>query len=200
MRNRRVLPLIVYIVLLVVIFSWSNNLFGGSLNQMPYSQVLRLFQLEQVKAFEVEDKVITMELHTPIDGEDVVSATLADPEGFYAEMHDLLVAQQESGILRVDLLVTETKPIGFSIYQIDTPESDWCKRPGWGFIREFYVAPACRLQGFGGALAAHSEKQLRNMGAEHLYLTADDGIPFWKHCGWQETEEISSNDLRILEK
>ncbi len=116
------------------------------------------------------------------------------------KLMDLIHSQQESGILRVDLLVTETKPIGFSIYQIDTPESDWCKRPGWGFIREFYVAPACRLQGFGGALAAHSEKQLRDMGAEHLYLTADDGIPFWKHCGWQETEEISSNDLRILEK
>jgi len=118
LRNRRVLPLIVYIVLLVVIFSWSNNLFGGSLNQMPYSQVLRLFQLEQVKAFEVEDKVITMELHTPIEGEDVVSATLADPEGFYAEMHDLLVAQQESGILEYYHFVPEE---GFSPYELILP-------------------------------------------------------------------------------
>ena len=118
MRNRRVLPLIVYVVLLMVIFSWSSNLFGGSLNQMPYSQVLRLFQLEQVKAFEVEDKVITMELHTPLDGESVVSATLADPEGFYAEMHDLLVAQQASGILDYYHFVPEE---GFSPYELILP-------------------------------------------------------------------------------
>ena len=54
MKNRnRFIPLIIYLVLLVVIFSWANNLFGGNQNQIPYSQVTELFRQEQVREFVV---------------------------------------------------------------------------------------------------------------------------------------------------
>lgn len=113
---------------------------------------------------------------------------------------DFIDRQCESGIIRLDMVMEGHDCIGFSVYQIDAPESDWCKRPGWGFIREFYVIPAYRAQGTGAALAAHTEQALRAMGASQLYLTATEAVPFWQRCGWQLTEELCSNGQYILEK
>ena len=108
--------------------------------------------------------------------------------------------QWEAGIIRIDLVMEDETCTGFSVYQIDTPASDWCKRPGWGFIREFYIKPAFRSHGTGTALALHTQQTLYKMGAEHLYLTSDDAVPFWRKCGWQLTEELCSNGQYILEK
>ena len=54
MRNRRAIPLIVYLILLVVVFSWAGDLFSDSLNQLPYSTVVDLIRDEQVKKLEVK--------------------------------------------------------------------------------------------------------------------------------------------------
>lgn len=116
------------------------------------------------------------------------------------KLSDFIDRQCSLGILRISLAVEEDTLIGFSVYQIDQPESDWYKRPGWGFIREFYIAPEFRCRNYGRQLAQHTEQALREMGAENLYLTSGDGIPFWQRCGWRLTEETCSNDLRILEK
>ena len=116
------------------------------------------------------------------------------------KLADFIHSQWEAGIIRVDLAMQEDRCIGFSVYQIDTPESDWCKRPGWGFIREFYVVPECRKSGTGKALAAHTEQQLRSLGAKKMYLTSTDAVPFWEKCGWKLTEELCSNGQQILEK
>ncbi len=99
MKNRRYVPMIVYALLLMAVFSWAGDLFQEDTNQLPLSQVVQLFQKEQVKAFQVEDNVITMELHEAINGEDILRARLADPDGFRMEMHELLSAQLESGVL-----------------------------------------------------------------------------------------------------
>lgn len=106
----------------------------------------------------------------------------------------------EKGIIQVDLILEQDVPAGFSIYQIDTPDSDWCKRPGWGFIREFHITPNYRGKGFGRALAAHTEQQLRTRGAESMYLTSDNAVSFWESCGWRKSGEICSNGLEILTK
>jgi len=91
--------MIAYMLLLFAVFSWAGNLFNENLNQIPYSQVVDLFRMEQVKAFEIQDDVITMELYGTIDGENIVRANLAYPEHFLTEMADLLEAQKQSGIL-----------------------------------------------------------------------------------------------------
>lgn len=108
--------------------------------------------------------------------------------------------QLDSEIIRISLITDERGPMGFSVYQIDQETSDWCKRPGWGFIREFYIAPPYRKLGYGARLAAGTERRLREMGAVQLYLTSGSGAAFWQKCGWRLTEEICSNDLNILEK
>ncbi len=111
-----------------------------------------------------------------------------------------ILGQWEKGIVRIALLFADDAPIGFSIYQIDDPASDWCKRPGWGFIREFFITPGHRMQGYGKALAAYTETQLRSMGAAKIYLTSEDAIGFWIACGYGNTNEICSNDLLVLTK
>lgn len=117
------------------------------------------------------------------------------------ELTDLIEDQHGKGIIRVCLAADNETLAGFSIFQIDTPESDWCKRPGWGFIREFYVAPESRHQGHGSRLAAHTEQCLRKMGAEKLYLTSDStALAFWQHCGWHSTGEQCTNGLPLFEK
>lgn len=106
----------------------------------------------------------------------------------------------QNHIIHLAFAVEEEILIGFSIYQIDTVESDWCKRPGWGFIREFCIRRPYRGRGNGKQLASYTEQQLRNMGASHLYLTSDSAVGFWERCGWSNTHEQGSNDLEILTK
>lgn len=123
------------------------------------------------------------------------------PEAIIREkILNLFVNSHTRDILRIAIALNDTTPIGFSVYQIDTPQSDWCKHPGWGSIREFYIHPHFRSQGLGTALAAWTDRELKAMGAEHLYLTADDAIPFWQHCGYSKTNELCSNELEILTK
>ena len=118
MKNRRIIPLIVYLLLLVAVFSWAGDLFSGESSQLPYSQVVQLFREEQVRAFEIQDDIITMELHTPIDGETIVRAKLAYPETFLEEMSDVLEEQQEAGVLAYYDLSPEEP---FSPYQLILP-------------------------------------------------------------------------------
>ena len=99
MKNRKAIPLIVYLLLLFAVFSWANNLFSDNLSQIPYSQVVELYRQEQVKAFEIQDEVITMELHGTLNGENIIKASLAYPEHFLTEMGGLLQEQKASGVL-----------------------------------------------------------------------------------------------------
>ncbi len=118
MKNRRFIPLIVYLILLVVVFSWANELFTDSMNQLPYSTVVDLFVREQVKSFEVQDGIITMELHTAFDGETTISSALADPDTFYTNMITLLNQQYADGILEYYHFYPEE---GFSPYELILP-------------------------------------------------------------------------------
>ena len=117
-KNRRIIPLILYLVLLVAVFTWASDLFSENLNQIPYSQVVSLFRNEQVRAFEVEGNVITLELYTPLDGQNVIATNLADPASFRSEMHELLEEQSASGVLEYYHFVPDE---GFSPYSLILP-------------------------------------------------------------------------------
>lgn len=99
MKNRRIIPMIVYLVLLIAVFSWASGLFTQSQDQIPYSDVLKLFQNQQVRSFVVDDNVITMDLYEPYAGQTTVTATLADTDRFRSELDDLFVEQANSGVL-----------------------------------------------------------------------------------------------------
>ena len=90
MNNRKIIPILIYVAVLVLVFSWTSGLFSQQGATLSYSQVIELFRDEQVRSFVVEDQTITMELYTPISGKSSVTTTLADPQSLRLEMNDLL--------------------------------------------------------------------------------------------------------------
>ena len=68
MKNRRFISLILYVLMLLAVFSWAGGFLESSLNPIPYSQVVELFYKEQVKAFVVGGDTISMELYVPYEG------------------------------------------------------------------------------------------------------------------------------------
>ena len=100
MKNRKTIPLIIYLVILAVAFSWISSVFTPTKNAIPYSQVVSMFENEQVRSFLVQGDTLTMYLNTPYDGDTTVVTKLADPDGFRLEMKDLLRQQTESGVLQ----------------------------------------------------------------------------------------------------
>lgn len=109
-----------------------------------------------------------------------------------------------SGIISLDVLFYDRKMAGFIIYQIDTPSSDWCKREGWGFIREIHVNQDLRKKGLASLLVIRAEKILYNKGVKHIYLTSDTtsmAQKFWISCGYKKTGKICEvNHCPIYEK
>jgi GNAT superfamily N-acetyltransferase len=100
------------------------------------------------------------------------------------------------------LCYKDTDLIGFSLAQIDTPDNPMCKRTGWGFIREFYIIPSCRRNGFAKQMCNFIEKAIVINGTNNIYLTAsDNGIPFWETMGYNFTGKIDDkNGNKIYEK
>ena len=118
MKNRRFIPMIVYLLILGLIFSWANGLFGRNMADLSYSQVVELFRREQVQHFVVEEQTITLYLYNPYDGETTLTTTLADPESFRQEMQDTFLSQLESGVLLSYDFVPET---GFTPFDLVLP-------------------------------------------------------------------------------
>ena len=97
-QGRSIAPFI-YLLVLLAVFSWALNAFGQKTNTIPYSQLVELFQNEQVSQFLVEGNSITLVLHTPINGKNTITSGLADPEGFRSQMQSLFDEQMKSGVL-----------------------------------------------------------------------------------------------------
>lgn len=105
------------------------------------------------------------------------------------------------GISPLDMLIVNEKVSGFICYQIDSPNSDWCEREGWGFIRELFVYNNIRGTNLGQALVNHAEDVLYSKGVKNIYLTSDEGEKFWLSCGYIKTDKVSSiNKDSIYEK
>ena len=115
-------------------------------------------------------------------------------------LSDYIDEMSEKGIIRIRIAFDGQLPIAFSVFQIDRQESDWCMRPGWGFIREYYVSPEYRKQGVGKILAEDTEYILQDLGAADLYLTSTGAVPFWQKCGWRLTAAVTPKGQSILEK
>ena len=90
---------VLYIVVLVLIFSLVLGFFSSGTDNLPYSQLIQLFKNEQVKSFVVQEDTISLKLHTAYNGKTELIAPLADAEGFRQDMWELLQTQSESGVL-----------------------------------------------------------------------------------------------------
>ena len=112
-----------------------------------------------------------------------------------------LIRYASAEVVFIDILTIDDAAQGFILYQIDSPESDWCVKEGYGFIRELYVAANLRGRGYGKALVSHAESQLKRRCVPRIYLTTDDATDFWIKMNYQDSGEIcSSNNMPIFIK
>lgn len=103
-----------------------------------------------------------------------------------------IVQMADKGIISVDILLEEDEMIGFIIYQIDSPLSDWCEKEGFGFIRELYIQPERRLKGLGASLVTNAQNSLIQTGVTNIYLTSDSSRDFWFKMGYRANGTISA--------
>ena len=68
MKNRRPSFLILYVVILLLLFSWMLGIFGDKGNGLTYSQVVAMFNQEQVRSFTVEGENFLQTAVTGADG------------------------------------------------------------------------------------------------------------------------------------
>ncbi len=89
-----------YLILLLALlgFFWffTNQ---HSTASVPYSQMVELFQSEQVSSFTVQNNVVTMELKSEVDGKKEASCAISDFTSFYEDLNPLVQAQKKSGVL-----------------------------------------------------------------------------------------------------
>ena len=118
MKNRRTIVLILYVAVLILLFSWISGVFTRNVNSVPYSKVVELLEAGQVKRFVVQDQTITMELHEPYQNKTTLSTKLADPQGFFEDMGPMLDSLVKEGTLEFyDYLPHK----GFSAYDLVLP-------------------------------------------------------------------------------
>ena len=89
-----------YLILLLALlgFFWFFTSQRSTVS-VPYSQMVELFQAEQVSSFTVQNNVVTMELKTEVDGKKEASCAISDFAAFYEDLNPLVQTQKKSGIL-----------------------------------------------------------------------------------------------------
>ena len=118
MKNRKQVPIFLYLIALFLLLYLAMNAFDLGGADMSYSDIVELFETQQVRSFTVSGNTIFLELHTPVDGETELRERLADPETFRAEMSQLFREQKEQGILEsYDFLPQE----GFTPFDLVLP-------------------------------------------------------------------------------
>ena len=85
MKRRSIFPFLIYLAILVFVIWMLFSIFGRLGNSVAYSEVLELFEKEQVSSFVVEDGKIHLWLREPYEGSDTIVTEIADPELFRQE-------------------------------------------------------------------------------------------------------------------
>ena len=108
MKKPRLLTPVLYLMILVLVFSVITAIFGNHVDDLSYSQIIGLFRAEQVKSFTVEENIIHLELHAPYDGKTSLTCNMADPESFRQEMQAVFTMQTANGVLESYDFLPET--------------------------------------------------------------------------------------------
>jgi len=99
LKKRRIIPVIIYAIILLLAFSWMMDFFGIGKDNLSYSEIVGLFQKEQVKSFIVDDASIQLELYNPYNGKTELVAPLADRAQFKQELSPYYTEQYAAGII-----------------------------------------------------------------------------------------------------
>ena len=99
MKKRNIFSIVIYLLILGIACSWLLGLFDFGGSDLTYSQVVELFNKEQVRSFTVQEGKIYLDLYTPLDGKSSVVADMSDPQSFRQEMGEVFAEQSQKGIL-----------------------------------------------------------------------------------------------------
>lgn len=124
-----------------------------------------------------------------------LGVSVRDWAGLFREM-------DEEGNNRALLLPGEDgAAAGFLQFQMNR-FSSWFFEEPFGFIREFWVAPARRRRGIGSALLRQAEEAFLEEGARRALLTADAGAAgFYLARGYRRAPGIrAKNRMEVLVK
>ncbi|MBD5154868.1 MAG: GNAT family N-acetyltransferase [Oscillibacter sp.] len=121
-----------------------------------------------------------------------IDVSVKDWDGLFREMNE------EGNNLAYVLLDEEENLLGFLQFQM-TGFSNWFFEESFGFIREFWVHPAHRRQGYGSMLLSMAEHYLAEHGAHRAVLTADDALDFYLVRGYKKAPGIrAKNKMEVL--
>ena len=173
MKNRRISPFLIYIAVMFLAMSWISGLFGSKTDDMSYSDVVSLFRNEQVKSFEVQDDLISMELHTPYNGKTSLTASVGSADQFRSDMSALIAAQAESGILEK--------------YDYHAPS----KTSPYDYVLPIVLAGLVLLLVWGFLNGRMNNNPLQNFGKARTVLGVPDGkkVTFADVAGADEEKE-----------
>ena len=99
MKKRISFTPLLYAVILLLVLSWALGLFGNGTDDLSYSEIMALFEKEQVKSFVINGQQIELELNTPYEGETSLRCDLADTERFLEDVKDKLQGLEDYDIL-----------------------------------------------------------------------------------------------------
>ena len=89
--------MLILVILMATVFTMTNK--NERVPEIEYSQVIELFEKEQVKSFTIDSGILTMELREKVNGAEKVVHSLLFPELFLERMGDLIDSQYKKGIL-----------------------------------------------------------------------------------------------------
>ncbi len=115
MKNRKNLMLLLYVGVLILVFSSVLRMFGNA-DRLTDSELTNLFAQEQVKSFVVDDGTIRLELHEPYRGESTITTRLSDEDAFRTQMWDTIQAQYQAGILESYDFQPKQEPSAFDLF------------------------------------------------------------------------------------
>ena len=109
MKKRNAFTILIYILILVVAFSWLMGIFGTGSGDISYSEMVELFEEGKVSAFTAYEDQLVLELSESVNGKYQMTVIIADQESFRREMADIIQTQREAGNLEHYDFVPEDK-------------------------------------------------------------------------------------------
>ena len=114
-------------------------------------------------------------------------------DGFIQLLYDHCLQGRIQGCVAWDV-----EPVGFVLWNVDSPEGVFCQKPGFGTILEIGISKEFRGKGFGCELA---EFALSQMSVSQYYVCAyGPAEDFWKKCGFWDSGAIAESGLKIYER
>ena len=99
-NGRRARDMGFYALVLVILLATVFSLTGGNEPLVPtYSEVVELFEAQQVESFEIAGHELTLTLREPFEGKTELSKTLLDVDQFNDDLGELIRQQKAAGIL-----------------------------------------------------------------------------------------------------